>query len=298
MKTFLNKADFGSNNTDYSIDFSKYLNEYRIDSVVTKILNEYRYAIMHKAHPHFIPILMYHKVPDFPIETKHRIFVTKKKFEMHLKFFKFRRLTSITFKDYYAFSNGELPIKEFPKKPFILTFDDGYKDNYENALPLMQKYGFKGVLFLLGNFSVTGNFWDKGEDIETGKIMPLEQKKAFVDSGWEIGAHTLSHPDLNQLSLEKAFIEMMVSKRYIEKKLDTNVYSFAYPYGKYNDQIKLLTQKCDFKYGIATDTGGMTIEEDHFAIFRINMFPEENLIQLYKKTSKWYRKYYKKRRGK
>ena len=279
-------------------DLTKWIESYQIESVLPGIMEVYRSAIMQKACPHPIPVLMYHKVPEYPINTKHRIFVTRKNFRKHLQFFKFRGLISITFDDYLAFSNGEIPIKEFPKKPFILTFDDGYKDNFENVLPLTQKYGFKGVMFLLGDFSVWANNWDEGEDLEAGRIMSQEEKKAFVDSGWEIGAHTLAHQDLTKLSFEKAQHEMFTSKSQLEEKLQTKVVSFAYPYGFYNDKIKELVKQSGFEFGISTDTGGMTIEEDRFAIFRVNMFPEDGWMQLYKKTSSWYRGYYKKKRGK
>jgi len=279
-------------------DLTEWLKDYQIDSVVPNILEVYRSAIMQKVYPRTIPILMYHKVPEHPINTKHRIFVIRKNFKKHLQFFKLRGLTSITFKDYLAFSNGERPMKEFPKKPFIITFDDGYKDNYDNVLPLTQKYGFKGVLFLLGDFLVAGNTWDEGEDVEANRIMTFEQKKAFVDSDWEIGAHTLSHQDLTKLSFEKARYEMITSKLQLEEKLQTKVVSFAYPYGNCNDNVKEIVKECGFDYGILTDTGAMNIEEDHFAIFRVNMFPEERFMQLYKKTSSWYRAYYRRKRGK
>ncbi|HEY4784802.1 MAG TPA: polysaccharide deacetylase family protein, partial [Bacteroidales bacterium] len=227
-----------------------------------------------------------------------RIFVTRRNLEKHFRFFKLRGLTSITFKDYLEFASGNKPVSQFPRKPFILTFDDGYRDNFVNMLPLAQKYGLKGVLFLLGDFSVTANFWDAGEDKETNKLMTLEQKKAFVEAGWEIGAHTLSHPDLTKLSQEESNYEIATSKIRVEENLQSHVVSFAYPFGFYNDEIKDLVRNTGFEFGIATDTGGMTIEEDRFAVFRINIFPEENIFQLYKKTSTWYRAYYRRKRGK
>jgi peptidoglycan/xylan/chitin deacetylase (PgdA/CDA1 family) len=91
---------------------------------------------------------------------------------------------------------------------------------------------------------------------------------------------------------------MITSKLQLEEKLQTKIVSFAYPYGFYNDNVKELAKQCGFEFGISTDTGGMTIEDDRFAIFRVNMFPEEDFIKLYKKTSTWYRGYYKKKRGK
>jgi len=279
-------------------DLTGWLTDYKIDNVVPKVMEIYRSMIMQKAHTKPIPILMYHKVPDNPINTHHRIFVTRKNFEKHLRFFKFRGLTSITFKDYLAFANGDKPIENFPKKPFILTFDDGYKDNHSNMLPLTQKYGFRGVLFLLGDFSVSENFWDVGEDKEAGQLMTYEQKKAFVDSGWEIGAHTLTHADLTKSGYEKSLYEIAMSKVNLEEKLHTKVVSFAYPFGFYDDKVKSWVKEAGLEFGISTDTGGTTIEEDRFAVFRVNMFPEEDILQLYKKTSTWYRGYYKKKRGK
>lgn len=286
------------NNHSAPVDLTDLLTDYHVDKVIQKITTIYRTAILQKVHPKWIPVLMYHKVPDNPIDTKHRIFVTKKNFENHLRFFKLRGLKSITFKDYLDFSNGNKSIKEFPKKPFIITFDDGYRDNYVNMLPLTQRYGFKGVLFLLGDFSVTDNFWDAGEDKEAGRIMTYEQKKAFVEYGWEIGAHTLTHADLTKLDTEKVKNEIMTSKTLLEEKLGTEIVSFAYPYGYYNKEVEGVVKEAGIAFGIATDNGGMTIEENRFAIFRVNMFPEEDFLQLYKKTSSWYRDYYKKKRGK
>lgn len=286
------------NNEFVREDLSDWLSGYKIDNVVPSILDVYRSAIMQKVSPRFIPVLMYHKVPEKPIDTKHRIFVSRRNFEKHLRFFKFRGLTSITFKEYLEFSKGERPAKEFPKKPFIITFDDGYKDNFDNVLPLTKKYGIKGVLFLLGDFSVMGNSWDEGEDVETNRMMTVEQKKAFAVNGWEIGAHTLTHQDLTKLDAERVRYELATSKLLLEEKLNIKVVSFAYPYGFYNDETKQLVKECGFEFGIATDTGGMTIEDDRFAIFRVNMFPEEGIMQLYKKTSSWYRNYYWKKRGK
>ncbi len=280
------------------IDRAKLSAVYDIHTIMTKILSTYTSAIMSKAAPGAIPVLMYHRVPDAPITTKHKTFVTKENFEKHLRFFTRRGLQAITFLDYLAFATGDKPLREFPKKPFILTFDDGYQDNFHNMLPLVRAYGYTGVLFLLGDFSVTGNMWDVGENLEANRIMTTEQKQAFVDCGWEIGAHTLSHPKLPLLSDEDAMYEICEGRDRIERELQTRVIAFAYPFGTYDERIKNLVKQAGFEFGIATDTGGLTIEDDRFAVFRVNMFPEESLFSLFKKTSAWYRWYYRRKRGK
>ena len=288
---------FIQNPQSFRFNFNDYIEDYDFKHVFPKIMHIYKTALMQKAYSGTIPVLMYHKIPDEKINSQHRIFVPKKKFENHLKFFKFRGLTSIMFKDYLAFANGDRPISEFPKKPFILTFDDGYEDNYRNMLPLTEKYGFKGVLFLPGDFSITRNNWDIGENPEDNQLMTSEQKKSFVNAGWEIGAHTLSHADLTRLPNDQAIVEIEEGKIRLEEELKTKIISFAYPYGIYNDHLKVMVEKSGFEFGISTDTGGMFIESDRFAIFRVNMFPEESFFQLYKKTSSWYRAYYRRKRG-
>ena len=273
---------------------------YSLATVAARVLEVYQAARMGKAAPDFIPVLMYHKIPDVPPVTKHQIYVTKENFEKHLAYFKKRNLTPITFLDYLKFASGELPLTDFPRRPIILTFDDGYTDNYTNLLPLMRQYGYRGVLYLLGDFAVRYNKWDADFDSDEPRteIMDRAQKQAFVDAGWEIGAHTLSHPRLTAMPLPEAVAEIQRSKTELESILQTSVVSFAYPYGDCDEAVKNAVRAAGFALGIATDTGGMHLEDDRMQVFRINMFPHETTSSLFKKTSPWYRKYYRWKRGK
>ena len=272
---------------------------YALATVAARVLETYQAARMQRVAPGFIPVLMYHKIPDAPLATKHQIFVTKDKFAQHLAYFHKRGLTPITFADYLLFASGEKPLRDFPTRPIILTFDDGYTDNYTNLLPLMQQYGYRGVLYLLGDFDVRCNQWDLATDPTEPRsdIMDRAQKQAFVEAGWEIGAHTMSHPRLNTLPLPEAVAEITQSKTALEAALHTEIVSFAYPYGDLNDAVKEAVRAAGFALGVATDTGGLTIEDDRMQVFRVNMFPNESASSLFKKTSPWYRKYYRWKRG-
>ncbi|WP_201979151.1 glycosyltransferase [Hymenobacter rubidus] len=273
---------------------------YNLPVIAARVLETYQAARMRKAVPSFIPVLMYHKIPLEALATKHQIYVMKDNFEKHLAYFKQRKLTPITFADYLRFARGEYALKDFPTRPIILTFDDGYTDNYTNLLPLMQQYGYRGVLYLLGDADVRYNQWDLATDPTEPRceIMNLPQKHAFVAAGWEIGAHTLSHPRLTTLPLPDAAHEIRESKAALEASLQTEVVSFAYPYGDLNDAVKNLVREAGFALGVATDTGGLHLEDDRMQVFRINMFPNETASSLFKKTSPWYRKYYRWKRGK
>ncbi|AII51242.1 glycosyltransferase [Hymenobacter sp. APR13] len=274
--------------------------EFSLARISAEVLTVYRSAIMKKRLPGFLPVLMYHKIPTEPLQTKHRIFVTKDRFEEHLRFFRQQQFTPITFLDYLAFANGERPLADFPARPLILTFDDGYLDNYTNLLPLMQQYGYRGVLYLLGDPAIRYNYWDVDADPTEPRsdIMDEAQKLAFVAAGWEIGAHTMRHARLPELPAAEAAREIQDSKTALEQALATRIVSFAYPYGALTPETKAQVQAAGFAFGVATDTGGLHLEDDRMQVFRVNIFPEETTATLRKKTSFWYRAYYRWKRGK
>jgi peptidoglycan/xylan/chitin deacetylase (PgdA/CDA1 family)/glycosyltransferase involved in cell wall biosynthesis len=274
--------------------------DYDLARVARRVLGVYESARMALAAPAFMPVLMYHKIPDEPIATKHQIFVTKENFAKHLAYFKSRDLSPITFQDYQDFASGRRSLAEFPRRPIVLTFDDGYTDNYTNLLPLMQQYGYRGVLYLLGDFEVRHNQWDLAADPTEPRadIMSEAQKQAFVAAGWEIGAHTLTHPRLASLPAAEVAHELAHSKAELERRLGINVLSFAYPYGDLSAETKRLAAEAGFTYAVATDSGGMHLEDDRMQIFRINIFPHESASSLFKKTSSWYRRYYRWKRKK
>ena len=274
--------------------------DYDLARVAARVLGVYESARMARAVPAFIPVLMYHKIPDEAPATEHRIFVTKENFAKHLAFFQSQQLTPITFQDYQDFASGRRPLAEFPKRPIILTFDDGYVDNYTNLLPLMRQYGYRGVLYLLGDFELRHNAWDLAANPAEprAELMSEAQKRAFVEAGWEIGAHTQTHPRLAALpAAAAAAAEIAASKAELERRLGIEIQSFAYPYGDLSPETKRLVAEAGFRYAVATDSGGLHLEDDRLQIFRVNMFPHETAGSLRKKTSSWYRRYYRWKRG-
>jgi len=94
------------------------LSAFRIERVAAAIMQVYRRAMVQKVCPGSIPVLMYHRVPDAPPSTRHQTYVTRKNFRKHLRFFRLRGLTSITFKDYADYVSGRRDWRAFPRKAF------------------------------------------------------------------------------------------------------------------------------------------------------------------------------------
>jgi peptidoglycan/xylan/chitin deacetylase (PgdA/CDA1 family) len=181
---------------------------------------------------------------------------------------------------------GELA---FPRKPIVLTFDDGYEDNYSIAFPLLQKYGMTAVIFLVADTARRTNFWDREEPQVL--LMNQGQIHELVHAGIEIGSHTVTHPDLTACSPEQVKNELLESKQIIERQTGKEIFSLAYPYGSVNETIKSLAGETGYTYGIATDSGPLKVYEDFFEIRRTAVFPWTSPFGFWKKTQPWYRKY-------
>ena len=271
---------------------------FALPAVSSRVMRAYESAFFLKNYSRWIPCLMYHKIPKTEIQSQHKIFVTADNFEKHLRFFKSRGFTALTFSELALYRKGQLNFNTFPKKPLILTFDDGYRDNLENASPLLKKYGFRAQLFLLADSTVKENSWDTSEKEPAHEIVAGSERKAWRESAFEIGSHGFRHRKITDLSDADAVIELAESKKSLERELNCPVNVFAFTYGITDSRCRHLAESCGYDYAVNTDSGGMLLEEDPYAIFRVNIFPDENRWSLFKKTCRWYRHYYKFKRGK
>jgi len=108
---------------------------------------------------------------------------------------------------------------ELPPRPFLITFDDGHLDNYTTAFPIMQKYGYTGVLYLVYNY------------IGVNQYLNVNQILEMHNAGWEVGSHSLNHLDLTKLNSEEQRAEVIESRDLLEKLLGFPMETFAYPFG-------------------------------------------------------------------
>lgn len=272
--------------------------EFDAEVVCARIERLYECARAKSLRPQFLPILMYHKVVTEPLTTPHRIFITAANFEEHLKTLKKQGFTAIHFKDLKTF-RVDAAKHPLPKKPVMLTFDDGYVNNLEIALPLLEKYQMKATVFLLAKSDLPSNIWDLDSGDPQLPLMNAIQRKIFSAHPLiEIGSHGFSHKRMDRMTAEERWHELKDSKTALEKELGVEVDVYAYTYGIRLPEASLLAFKAGYSYAVNTDTGGLHHEDDPYSIFRVSIFPEDGPAQILKKTSGWYRKYYFWKRGK
>jgi peptidoglycan/xylan/chitin deacetylase (PgdA/CDA1 family) len=135
---------------------------------------------------------------------------------------------TITPSQWLAYCDRSVPL---PSKPVMLTFDDAYADLETEALPVMERYGFTGVIFAITGQLGLPTPWDGMP------VMSRDQLLRCAGLGIEIGAHTRTHPDLSDLEAGKLDSEIAGSRQDLEQA-GLRPISFAYPFGRYNEAAR------------------------------------------------------------
>lgn len=260
-------------------------NNYDLENIVSQVESVYQDVVISKLQKE-MPILMYHRFIDNESKKGTRgPYIDIKLFEKHLQLLKRLGFESVTFEDFA--DKGTIERLNPNKRYFMLTVDDGFIDNYELMLPLLKKYGFKAVVYVVTG--ETYNRWDVEASENPDKPFPLmtnEQIKAMADSGYiEIGGHTLTHPFLSKLSYEEQKQEMEQNKLELESITGKPLVSFAYPYGDLDENSKEIARELGFDFAVATNSGPLAFHQDLYQIRRIAIFPKTSVLGLWRKIT-------------
>lgn len=255
---------------------------YALCPVVTRLEQVYRSTFV-KFYQREIPILCYHRLVETDAEGgKFPTHIRVDLFEKHLRYLQAHGYRTLLFSDF-----DEERIFEKAQRAVVLTFDDGYEDNYRLLFPLLKKYNAKAVIYLVSGRQA--NDWDVPKGEKPLRLMTPEQRREMLASGLvEFGAHTITHPDLTEIAPEQADEEIHQSKLQLEADLGVSVRTFAYPYGRLNPQVKESARRAGFRYGIATDSGPLAVHEDPFQVRRIVVFPNTTPRRFSRKVSGGY----------
>lgn len=270
--------------------------EFQFERISDRMIDLYRGLRLFK-YQSWLPILMYHKIVPTELQSPHKTFVTTSNFAKHLRYFRWLGLTTLTFNDLADFWFERRPLSELPKKPVLLTFDDGYLNNLENAQPLLLQNQMKAEIFLLADHAITFNTWDPDEKDGSAHLLSFEQKKKLQKSAFSIGSHGLTHRHYPDLTNNEIFSELAQSKQILETDLGQRVNAMAFPFGDLDPRLPALAEKAGYDFAVNTDQGPVYWFTQRYSLFRANIFPSEGLLSLWKKTSTWYREYYFKKRG-
>lgn len=225
--------------------------------------------------PDNIRVLFYHRIgPERPACESTGVTIARDTFRRHLELLEQWGYSTITFQDYALYCQGALSL---PRKPVIITFDDGYRDVFTYAYPVMREFGMRGVVFVLGSRSIRTNEWDRGIS-PVYELLREEEILELHEAGFEIGAHSMHHVRLTGVAESESWNELYEARIGLEILLNAPVRTLSYPYGLANEAIKQMARDAGYTIACGAFTGPPIFGSDHLEVRRIRMNDSKSRI--------------------
>jgi peptidoglycan/xylan/chitin deacetylase (PgdA/CDA1 family) len=220
-----------------------------------------------------VPILMYHYISSPPAGAdiyRRDLSVTPARFESHLEYLKAAGYRTITLDDLAYYLSGG---RSLPERSVILTFDDGYRDQYENAYPLLVKYGMVGHFFLITDFINAGR----------AEYLTWPQVEEMAAHGQRFGSHSRDHPSLSARSDAYLVWQALGGLESIQERLGYHPRWISYPSGAYDERTVAVYRSANYWGGLTTRQGVTNQTGDLFALRRVRVrgsYTAEDLARL------------------
>ena len=236
------------------------------------------FYVMNKISP-YASILMFHRVNDHDSDC------------LSVRVRVFDEMLQILKNDYHVISLSELVNsvsagREIEEGTVVITFDDGYKDNFSCAAPLLKKYGLPATFFITSRYIGTDRVfpWDQN-NTSYNSVMNWDEVRELCRMGFDIGGHTLNHVNLGIVPIDEARREIVESKQGIETEIGRKITSFAYPFGARDcirDDIYPIIREAGFTCCCSGYGGKVTLQSDPFRLNRVVVYQttDEMLMEI------------------
>lgn len=210
-----------------------------------------------------VPILMYHDLRDPPADVRYpELYVRAADFRSQMKWLQRKGYRPMTLRDLWKHWKRGVPL---PAKPIVISIDDGFRSTARVALPALRRRRWPGVLNLaLHHLDVRWGLWSR--DI-----------RELIAAGWEIDAHTLTHPDLTSVSDVRLTREVAGSRRELQRRFGVPVDFFCYPSGRYDERVIEAVRRAGF-LGATTTLDGLAVRDERFTLRRIRVNRSDGLV--------------------
>ena len=217
-----------------------------------------------------VPILMYHYIsypPENADKYRRDLSVSPNEFKAQMQFLVDQGYEAI---DLYDLSLAIVGKKELPAKPLIITLDDGYRDNYENAFPILQELGLKATFFIVTEFVDLGN----------PNYMDWGMIEEMAAAGMRFEPHSKTHPNLTEHERDFIIWEVLGSAETLEAHIKYRPRYIAYPGGWYNEEIQQIVAELNFWGAMTTAWGLSHSYNDRFEWSRIRIHDTTTIAEL------------------
>ena len=221
-----------------------------------------------------VPIIFFHNINLVPRKAKIKgCFTTPHKFKKQMEFLYKNNFQTVLLEDIVGWIQGK---NELPEKPVAITFDDGYRDNYLYAFPVLKEYRYKATFFIVPALIGRNNEWaiQKGEMQKP--LMSLDEIRTMKDHGFRFGSHTLTHRVLTGIDPEQARHEVIRSKEKMESLLETACHFIAYPAGFHNEAVQNMVKLAGYKGALTTQPGFVENQSNPYLMNRFEVLRRQS----------------------
>ncbi|WAZ27274.1 polysaccharide deacetylase family protein [Streptomyces cinnabarinus] len=212
-----------------------------------------------------VPILMYHSVAQTPASSMRALSVSPDAFAEQMRLLAEREYTTMTTAQLAAAWRGELPL---PRRCVLITFDDGYLGVHRNALDTLREFRFTATLFVATGW-LRGPHEIHGAALDT--MLGWDEVRELAAEGVEIGGHSHSHPQLDQIPTDALHDELGRCKEIITEQLGTPPASFAYPYGYSDRRVRQAVRAAGFTQALVVGNAAAAPDQSPFALRRMTV---------------------------
>lgn len=217
-----------------------------------------------------IPVLLYHAIGTERSSWIAPFTVSAATFARHLELIANSGRTGLTVDELHQALTADTPL---PASPVVITFDDGFAEVAEVAAPLLAKWRLPATIFL------TTGYLD-GRSPGGDRMLSWAAARELLAEGFEIGAHSVSHPQLDTLPIAAARHEIVCSGRELEDRLDAPIRSFAYPHGYSSPAVRRLVREAGYESACAVHNAFSHVDDRTHAIARLTVTADTTDEQL------------------
>ncbi|SDP48202.1 Polysaccharide deacetylase [Streptomyces sp. cf386] len=211
-----------------------------------------------------VPILMYHAVSTSPSDATRDLSVAPEAFTEQMALIGDLGLTPVRTADLAARWRSGKPL---PERPVLITFDDGYEGVHRHALPVLAKHGFAATVFVSTGWLKGPH--DMGGGLDT--MLDWDQVRELAEADVEIGGHSHTHPQLDQLTDDRLRSELILCKEIVSDQLGTVPASFAYPYGYSSRRVREAVRETGYAQALAVNNGLARRRQGPYALTRLTV---------------------------
>lgn len=202
-----------------------------------------------------IPILMYHSISDE--DPSNNLLVPPAMFEEQMAWLEANNFTAMNMDE----ALEAMRTRKVPKRPVVITFDDGYANNYTSAFPSLKNHKLKATFFVIT------------DGVDNGYYMSSDNLKEMQEAGMSIENHTANHLELNNLSKTDAYESIKRAQDYLRNVIGSDGNYLCYPVGKYNDETIQIEEELGIKAAVTTQGGFASINDGLHTLKRVRISP-------------------------